>query len=373
MDARKRQIELLEKNKKEAQSSLDCLLENLGEKLLGRIEEAPPGNDAAAEYFRLQKDIIDSNIAIQDIERQISLLKDLERQIAEKEQENKERAKELAVFFRKMGKALLEDSSGVYAEIIAPFREQANALITKVDSLESRAADLEQKDGNNVFSWIGKSAQGLVLRSFLSKAHENLDQLYRNIGESFNSHEGFDESNITIDVAAISADVKELCSQIKVLAEELAKLKEEKREISSGFDVDGNPLKQIQALKGHIGRVKEELCALYRNFGAQTAFPDITEGLSAKCKKFGSLVTAQDKELIDEAGKLKQTIKDNEDAIEKLRASLAIDMEKAKIEKCRKIIMEKNLRITEAERAIAGLETEIKDSEKYIEELQKLL
>ena len=353
---------------------MDSLLERLGEKLLGRIEEAPADYEDVAEYFRLQKDIADSNIAIQGVEEQVRLLRELEGQIEEKEQEDKERAKELAVVFRRMGKALLEDDTGAHTEFIAPFRDQANALITKVDSLENRTADLEQKDGNNVFSWIGKSAQGLVLRSFLSKAQENLDQLYRNIGESFCRQEGFGESNVSADVAVIVAEVKGIHEQIKALSDELAKLKEEKRGISSGFDVDGNPLKQIQALKSHIGRVKEELRVLYRKFGAQAALPDSAKDLSAPRKEFvGSLVAADDQEIIDNAGKLKQTIHENEAAIEKLRASLAIDGEKAKIDKCRKTIMEKRLRIAEAERAIAELEAEIRDSENQIEELRKLL
>jgi len=374
MDARKRQIEILEKNKQESRFSLDSLLECLGEKLLGRIKEAPADYNDVTEYFRLQKDITDSNTAIQGVEEQIRLLKKLEGQIEEKEQEDRERAKELTVVFCKMGKALLEDTTGSYVEFIAPFREQADALITKVNSLENRSANLEQKDGNNVFSWIGKSAQGLVLRSFLNKAQENLEQLYRNIGDAFSRHEGFEGSNAPEAVAGIVTEIKELHEQIKVLSEELAKLKEEKRAISTAFDVEGNPNKQIQALKNHIGQVKEELRTLYRNFGAQAALPDSSNDLSAQRKEFvSSLVTADEQEIIDNAGKLKQTIHDNEEAIGKLRASLAIDVEKTKIEKCHKTILEKRLRITEAERAIVELETEIKDSEKHIEELQKLL
>jgi ATP phosphoribosyltransferase regulatory subunit HisZ len=82
----------------------------------------------------------------------------------------------MAGFFRKLGKALLENSA--YDNYTSLFREQADALAAKLESLETRIGELDNKEGGNVFSWIGKSAQGLVLRSFLSKAQESQEQHY---------------------------------------------------------------------------------------------------------------------------------------------------------------------------------------------------
>jgi peptidoglycan hydrolase CwlO-like protein len=56
-----------------------------------------------------------------------------------------------------------------------------------------------------------------------------------------------------------------------------------------------------------------------------------------------------------------------------LRASLAIDEEQAKIEKFRKMILDKKEKIAQAERNIADYEEGIADCEKYIEKLRELL
>ena len=381
MDERKRQIEQLEKNKQENRFSLDSLLERFGESLLSRVEDGNGDYEVVAEYCRLQNDVADSNTAIHDVEEQIRRLRELEDKIEQKEQEDKERAKDLSGVYRKLGKALLEDTTGAYTDLTAPFRSQAEALITKVDSLENRFTELDQKDGSNVFAWIGKSAQGLVLRSFLTKAQENLDQLYRSAGErccrqekTDESGEGFEGNEASPDMAALKEEVRKALNEIRILSEELLKLREEKRAINSGFSVDGNPLKQIQSLKNHIGRIKENLRVLYRNFGAQAASTDSTADLLPELKQFiDSLIAPDDKEVLDNAARLNRAIQDDEAMIGRLRASLAIDEEKAKIEKCRKSIDDKKVRIVEAEKAIADLEDDIKDSEKNIEELQKLL
>jgi len=385
MDERKKQIDVLERSNRESRGSLDSLLTRFGETLFSRITDTTVENGDVIEYRQLQKDIGDSNSAIFFVEEQIRRQRELEEEIGLKEQENKERVKELAGIYTRMGKLLLEDTPAPCAnsaagsvadsatDFAAPFREQANALNAKIDSLQSRISGLDQKEGSNVFTWIGKSAQSLVLRSFLTKAEENQEQLYRSAGEAFSrrgKEEGASGENAgnedTAEVAALKTEIENADAQLKDISEDLKKLQEEKRLISADFDVQGNPLKQIQSLKNHIGHARTELGILYRRVGGQAASADAPEFIH-------TLIAPEDQEVLDNATRINRSIQDNETAITRLRTALAIDEEKAKIEKYRNSIEDKKKRIDDAQKAIADLEGSITDSEKHIEELQKLL
>jgi predicted nucleic acid-binding Zn-ribbon protein len=86
-----------------------------------------------------------------------------------------------------------------------------------------------------------------------------------------------------------------------------------------------------------------------------------------------TIVTAEDGEIIGRAVKLNQSIIENDKAIGKLRASLSIDEEKARIEKYKKSINDKKDRIVTLERDITDIEQSVRDCENNIQELQKQL
>ncbi|MCL2759971.1 MAG: hypothetical protein FWD22_07135 [Treponema sp.] len=367
MDDRKKRIDDLLKNNQESRVSLDTLLENFGESLYSRTKEMHAEHEDINQYNVYLKDIAESNVAIGKIEEKNRRFKELEDAIDVRESEEKERAKEMAFIFRRLGKALLENSS--YDDYTSLFREQASALKAKLESLETRITELDNKEGGNVFSWIGKSAQGLVLKSFLSKAQESQEQLYHSIGERYSSRESVCEDD---DVAMIRAEIDALRSISKTAMDEISVLKDEKRIISASFGIDGNPQKQIQSVKNHIAQVKEALGILYRKFGSQAA--GIDEDITPDRKYFiDTIVTAEDGEVIGRAARLNQSITDNENAIVKLKASLAIDDEKSKIEKYKRSIEDKKTRIIEFEKAIADLEVSVQTSENNIQELKKQL
>jgi len=367
MDDRKKRIDDLYRNSQESRASLDNLLENLGESLYFRIKDMQTEFTDIALYKTYLQDISESNNNIGKIEEKNRRFKELEEAIDIREQEEKERSKEMARICRKLGKALLEDSA--YSDYTSLFKEQASALTAKLDSLEKRIGELDNKEGGNVFSWIGKSAQGLVLKSFLSKAQENQEQLYLNIGERFSNRSPLSGAD---EVAKIRADVDELRGISRTAGDELSALKDERRIITASFGIDGNPQKQIQSVKNHINQIKESLSGLYRKFGAQTA--GIDEDITPERKYFiDTIVTAEDGEIIGRAAKLNQSINDNEKAIEKLKASLSIDEEKNKIEKLRKQIDDKKHKIKDLEGAIADLEENVRDCQKCISELEKQL
>jgi len=367
MDDRRKRIEDLIKNNHETSSSLDTLLENFGETLYFRTKEMQTNFDDINQYNIYLQNISDSNAKISKIEEKNRRFKELEDAIDAKEQQEKERAKEMAVVYRRLGKTLLENSA--YDDYTSLFKEQAGALNTKLESLETRIGELENKEGGNVFTWIGKSAQGLVLKTFLTKAQESQEQLYYNVGERFQGHDSSSEND---EVSVVCAEVDSLRSISRAAADDLSALKDEKRIITASFGIEGNPSKQIQSIKNRIIQINEALANLYKKFGAETS--GIDEDITPERKYFiDTIVTAEDGETISRAVRLNQSITDNEKAIEKLRASLAIDDEKNKIEKYKRSIEDKKNKISDLQKQISDLDENVRDSEKYIQELDKQL
>ena len=367
MDDRKKRIDDLIKNSQESNFSLDTLLVKFGENLYLRTKEMDTNFEDISQYKLYLQEIAESNAGIGKIEEKNRRLKELEEAIDKKEHEEKERTKEMAVIYRRLGKALLENSD--YDDYTSLFKEQADALKAKLESLDTRIGELDNKEGGNVFTWIGKSAQGLVLKSFLSKAQESQEQLYHNIGERYSDRESVNKDD---EVAVIRAEIDVMRNFSKTAQDEMSALKDEKRIITASFGIEGNPQKQIQSVKNHIAKVNENLSALYRKFGLQTA--GIDEDITPERKYFiDTIVAAEDAEIISRAVRLNQSIHENEKAIEKLRASLSIDEEKSKIEKYQKSIEDKKNKINDLKKGIADLEESVCDSEKYIHELEKQL
>jgi len=373
MDDRKRQINELEQQKREQAVSLETLLSRLGEALLGRVADGDNLDfEELAVFRRLKKDIVDSEAAILAVEDQIRRFRELEETIEVKEMDESAALKDLAVIYGRLGKLLLEEDAGGSADFCAPYRDQADALQTKVHSLEERVAGLEGREGGNVFTWIGKNAQGLVLRSFLTKAEENLDQLRRTVGERYSRR---DAAALPAGDSAASGEIENLCAEIerkradvRTLSQDLAELREERRIISVSYNSEGGPIRQIQSLKNHIAQVRDELKAQYRRIGAEAAGIDGLE-----CRQLvNALIAAEDREDLDNAARTSQLIHENETMIAKLQAALDIDEETARIEKYHRMIAEKREKIEQAEKSIVELEENIKVAEANIEKLRSI-
>jgi ribonucleotide reductase alpha subunit len=150
---------------------------------------------------------------------------------------------------------------------------------------------------------------------------------------------------------------------------DITEIKEEKRTISGSFDTEGGPLKRIQILKNNIARMRDELKVLYRRIGTEAA----SINGAGRREIIDSFILSEDRETLDSAAQTSQSIQDDDAAIKRLQASLDIDDEKEKIEKYRKMIQEKRMKIAQAEKSITEFEDDIRVSESNIEKLQKLL
>jgi len=379
MDDRKKRISELEHRKREQIVQLDALLIRLGEGVFGRMA----GSNAAgiaelAVYQGYQADIANSQASIQAAEEQIRRSKELDQSIDAKEREESDNAKELAFAHSRLGKLLLDENSEQYAGFCAPYRDQNEALLTKVLSLGERLDELEKKEGGNVFTWIGKGAQSLVLRSFMTKAQENLEQLRRNVGECYSRDrklsDGNDMSLGNAGIEALYAEIEGKRERSNAISSEIAALREERRMINNSYNAEGGPLKHINTVKNHIAIVQNDLKTLYRRMGAECASIDPAKDPPAERKQaLASFIQPQDADVLESASRIDKAIHDCEEEIKKLEASLAIDDEKAKIDKFKKMIQEKREKIARAELDIVEFEEGIRDSEAFIQKLQEQL
>lgn len=384
MDDRKKRIGELEKRKKEQIVLLDAMLVRLGETLFERLDNcykdsSGPDVDSVIEdlsqYRQLQNDIAASHDSIEVVEEQLRQCRELDERIITKEREESACSKELTIACRRLGKLLL-DSPADPGGFCAPYRDQAEALFNKVQSLEDRISGLEQQDSGNVFSWIGKSTQGLVLRSFLSKALENLENLYRNIGDRYSRRGTLPESeSVDDEIMEVCAGIEQKRAAARALSLELAAIREDRRAISGSFSTEGGSHKHIQSLKNHIARARDDLKILYRRIGMEAVASSVIEPAVENDRRqvIEALAVPEDEGALESAARINQAIRDDDLVVAKLKASLAIDDENAKIDKCRKLIQEKKEKIAQAERNIAEYERNIHDSEASIEKLQNLL
>jgi len=378
MDDRKKRISDLEHRKREQAVQLDALLIRLGENVFGRMADAHTSGIAElALYQGYKTDIANSQASIQAAEEQIERCKEIDQNIEAVEREESDNAKELAITYSRLGKLLLEESSGHYAAFCAQYRDQNEALLTKITSLGERLDELEKKEGGNVFTWIGKGAQSLVLRSFMTKAQESLEQLRRNAGECYTRDYKFSENG---DLSAKNTGIDVLCAEIEekrahsdALSSDAAVLREERRKINSSFSAEGGPVKHISAIKNHIADVQNDLKAMYRRLGAECSSIERKDASAERRQTLDSLLLPQDGEVLENVSRIDRAIHDCEEEIKKLEASLAIDNEKAKIDKFQMMIQEKRNKIAKAEQDIAEYEEGIKDSEAFIQEMQNLL
>jgi DNA repair exonuclease SbcCD ATPase subunit len=369
MDERKKTIRELEDKEREVSRSVNLMLEDFGESLLVRIGEdesvfPPPLKDSAClgEYRRLLKEISDSGLLIQDLEADMARLKELEGQIARKEDQGSGQTKNLSGSYVRLGVLVLEDP--LFEDFSDSYKHQLEAMLPKIRSLEERLEDLEGKDGGGLLGMIGKNAQSMVIRSFLGKSRENLERLYGEAGKRFVlAGLGVSASG---EIPLLIEEIEDGRKVSSDIAAELALLREERRKIGDAFGAEGGPAKRIRVLERHIGHTREELRGVYLNFGGQAADPSLRE----QCAGF---YTDEDLLLLERIDKGRDTLGDYEIQIGKLKASLEIDEERTEIEKLNRAIEDHKQRIAAGERAVADLEDRIERANRHIGELTLLL
>lgn len=356
MDKRKKAIKDLEDRKKADLASADALLVQAGEALLARMQ------DGAPEYRLLTQDIYDSGEGIKAAQADIARLKQLEDGIRKKEQDGSGLGREIFLLYTRLGELVLQDPD--FGEFAGPYRAQAETILTKIQSLEGRIEVLGEREDQNVFAWIGKGAQGMVLRSFLGRNKTNLQRIFNAAGEKF-AQDAPEEASGNASVQEALGKINGSREAQAAVQAEIAALKEERRRITASFAPDGGPSRKIPALERHIAEGKEQLRALFLRHGA-LAFE------SPERPEYAAVLESADRLLLDQAAALKSSAAENELRAEKLKASLAIDEEKAGISRMERLIADHRRRIAESEKNIQELDGRIGEAKKRIEDLAKI-
>ncbi|MDR0377308.1 MAG: hypothetical protein LBH70_05890 [Spirochaetaceae bacterium] len=356
MDERKKTIREYEDKKREALNSVEVMLENLGASLLSQSEQ-----DGDSDYCRLNRDISDSEVYIAAIEEDIARLKAVDEDIQKKNQETLARSKDISKLFTRLGEYVLEEGGCIDA--IKPYQLQAEALGSKIKSLEDRMEQLEDRNDGNVFTWIGKNTKGVVFRSFLGKSRASLQRIYTVAGEKY-SQSSSAETEVNSGVRALLEEIDASKKESDILGAALISLKEERRRINDTFSPDGGPAKKIQSLERHIAHAREELRGVFLRHGRE---------IEAASAESISPMREADEQLLEAVYKGRQSIRDYEREIERLNASLAIDEEKAAVAKMEKSIRDHEGRIRASEETITSLTAQIKGANARIEELTAVL
>jgi chromosome segregation ATPase len=371
MDERKKAIAGLEAKKQEALSSLNLIFEDFGETLFTRIygqgepatEHATWAPSGAQEYLKLKKDIADSEQLIRITEAETLRLKELESYIQGKEGEYAALSREAAEARAELGRHIHGDPA--FAGVTDPYQDRLDALMDKIRVNELKLDQLDGQAGANIFSWIGRSAQALTLRIFLKRDQANLEKVYESLGSRLlrSEHNALVSSH---EVAGLAGDARDLKERVEALKGELTQSRSERRKLNSSFAAEGGALRRIQGLERHIAQVKGELKSVYRRFGEEAADP-------AKTADFAHILGDSDAPVLEKTALSRKTIGEYDREIEKLKTAIAIDDEKAGIEKMRKSIGDHRERIKASEGAITDLEGRIVEAEKHISELERLL
>ena len=382
MDERVRLIQSLEEKKRIDTETRNRLLEGLGENLFKRIGDDDPvsaengsegniseepkvnGVTVLAEYRRLNREISESTDIIKSLEAEIQRLKDLEGEIAVREEDYSRLDKLLEEVHLNLGMALLKDLDSEENEWLP--RQKEEKLLAKIEEQESMQETLKKQNAEEggVFNWLGTNARLVFSGALLQKNRSALHRFYQRTGEEFLNNRK-DEA-MPDETAEIAGKALEIRKNLSSLSAELADLRNERKKIGDIFGAEGSPSRRIQGLEKHIAHVKGEIPGVCRSFGSLAAESEGDDFVH-------SLLAEEDEPVLEKEKLLKFRISEEELDIQKIKAAISIDNEHTEIERMKKAIHAQKKKITAAEEAITGLEKQISKSELHIEELKNFV
>jgi chromosome segregation ATPase len=368
MDERKRTIGELELKRKESLRSLGAAYEDFGETLFGRAggREGILGADSE-EYLRLRKEIADSEDLIRLTEADTRRLKELEEEILSREREHGTLAAEIQGASADLGRDAVEEEA--FSAVLGSYRQQIDQILPKLQDAQAKLNELEDKAGTGFFGWIGKNTQQAVYKTLVVKYQGSLRKIYALAGDRLSAA----ENEVLIighsleDAVRSVLDMKEKAA---AQTRELERLREERRRLGSAFGAEGGPVRRIQNLEKHIAQIRSELKLVYRRVGELVAAESRAENRE---ERFGEILRSEDSQVLEMVERGKELAAGYSREIEKLKTAIAIDDEKAEIEKMERAIVDQKQRIAVAEGRIGELNRQIDEAKIHIEELSALL
>ncbi|MDR2068671.1 MAG: hypothetical protein LBP71_02250 [Spirochaetaceae bacterium] len=362
MEERRKNIKDLEQKKQAEFRSMTVMLEDLGESLLSRAKTGEgDAGELFGQYQRLRQETADAEGLITAIQEELARLGQAGEAAARGEQAFSRVRQNLGRLYYGLGEWVLEDEA--YREFAEPHRQRLDPLRDKIKSLEDRLEGLAGKDTANILFRLGKNTQALLLRSSLEKARSALHGAYETAGEQLAGRADWVPEKGG-ELERFCEEIRELEKQAETLRAESERLREERRRIAGSLNIQGGPVKRIRVLEKKILRLKTDIQAVSGKYG-ELALEKARKG------EWETVFDQDDRLLLQKIEETGNYIRDIETRIEKTRASLAIDAERAAVARMEKAVSDRRGRIAAAEKAIGDLEERIRRAKQRIEELKK--
>jgi regulator of replication initiation timing len=373
MDERKLSIRELEEKRGETRENLKRLLGTWGEALLARLDaensDRFPGE--LGQYRHFLETIALSRGHVRTLEENALRLRNLEKELEARGAAAAEKTGALTDLYARLGKTALSDD-GTFA-VEASLKAQADDLATRIAARQEQIGELEEGKNANIFSWIGNNTRGALIRSRLSKNLADLDRLHASLGEQiFEALERLPDGPGELPAEDIPAQIRALRQDLAFLEESRGTLRDQRETLRDSLGIEGNTrnfnaAKKIRETEQRIAREQEQLADLCAAFGNQ-----LCELFAGRETGKSDWLQAEDRLILERSRELLGQIAGYGAAIEKLRASLRIDEKRNAIDKMKKSILNHRQRIAASENAISGLEKQIAESNRHIDELMKL-
>jgi hypothetical protein len=367
VDERKRTIRDLQEKKRETLENLKKLRRDWGETLLSRLEAED--SDRFADELGRRRHCLESVAAfrarIQALEDGSLRLRSLDEDLAEKKKTVAERTGTLKELYAGLGELALQNEQA--PEVEDALKLQAEDLNARIGAGQERIGELEEGKIGGIFSRIGNAARGALIRSRISKDRAGLNRIYESAGEQvYAALEKQGESG----AGDIPPRIKALREELSLLNEARGSLRDEMEALKDSLGIERESrnfsvAKKIRELEQSIAGEQGRLSDLYGAFGERLCglFASGEEGEES------AWLQEEDKTALARARELEELMAGHEAAIAKLQASLRIDEEREAIGKMEGTILSHRRRIAASENAIAGLEKQIAEANRRIDEL----
>jgi septal ring factor EnvC (AmiA/AmiB activator) len=359
MDERTKSILVIEQKIAGEMARIDGLSRGLGQLLLERSSDGRLAADRAG-YDKIGEETARLDEALLQVEKDSERVSEIDRSIADEERLAAETKERLAVIYPDLGKLVTQDEA--FLAFSSPYRARIAAAQQKIDSLNGRLNEIEEKGNANVFVWLGKGAQNLVIKSFLAKTQSSRERVYAEAGAEFVRNRPVAGQSAAGEIEAVSTAAELLRNENNERDLRIIALKEEKRTILSSFGREGSANRK----KAEIARQKERLIRergeIYLRLGRKAEDPSTRFALA-------DLFDDEMTKILENIACHRELAKDYEDQIDYLKTSLEIDKERAEIEGFQRAIAEQRKRIAAAEEAITRHEKSVAAAHKRIEQL----
>ena len=363
MEIRKKEIQDLEEKNRRAAVSIENQLEILGKNLLSRSSDTIQDRSLPAqseEFATLLGEIEGIKGQISGVEEDNARLAEIEDDIRQKETDNTELATAKSNLRIQLGEVLLTDPA--FEDFAQFYQDSLSTLLPKLRSLEDRLELMEEQSGVNLFRRMSNNAQSVLLKSQLAKNRNDLQRLYAKAGERYLLARA-DSVAPTGKAGELLQKMDDFTGMEEEIAAHLAAQKELRGTILDSFKPEGSGNRKIQSLQRRIAEIEERLRKLYMEYGKQ-AEASVREDPELRTEEQGILSALEE---------LREAIQDATAHIAQLSASLAIDEERAKIDRMEKQIRENKERISAAESLINELTASIEECKSRIEDLSEVM